>query len=1692
MNPRPFIAVFLFLFTIIQASGQSYGNEWIQYGQQYFRFKVPEDGIYRIDRSTLSANGIPVASLDPRNIQVFGREREVAIHIAGEQDGSFDPGDFIEFYGRANDGWLDSLSYPDPKDQTDPYYSLYNDTATYYLTWNSNLANKRAEPETDTDFGSYPRPDHLWKKTVKSYHRNYEFGFKDRFGGTSPRYTAGEGWVGRKFRKGKTQSRELQTAQAYQAPGAPDAKVTGAVASVSDPGVGPNHHLQVLTPKGKAVVDTTYTGYKLIQYEFEVPNSQIGSPTTDIRHRSVDDLGAKTDFQAVSYLTFTYPHTGNAEGGSRFRFQVPHAPNSEKAHVRLKNLSGNQFVMYRLNGEVKRIRVVSGGNGHEALVPHLSSGERARCFISATSAIRSIEELEPVSDDGYFTDFGEKARDSAFVIISHEKLWNAAQDYADHREKRFNSLLVDVEELYHQFGGGIRKGGIALHRFAKFLHNEWPESPHYLFLLGKYIRMEDEGSPGARQHEGHFNRLLVPSYGYPPSDNLITAGMGNAVSLEPAIPVGRLAATTPDEVRDYLDKVKQHESLQGPSNQPKEWMKRILHFGGGNTANQQKSFAQFLAHYESIIQDTSFGGQVHTFLKTSSDPIQIGVSDSVTDLIENGVSMMTFFGHASGGGFDQNIDHPSNYDNEGKYPIILANACFSGDIHRPSTNSTSEEFVLIEDRGMLGFIATVKLGYASALNNFSKEFYKNLGYRKYGETLGQVFRGTLADFQKEAGNSFLNELTALEMTLHGDPAVKVHTQPKPEFKISDPSVFFTPKDITAREDSFTVNVAVTNLGKAVPDSFEVRLIRDFPGTDEDSIHSRDMGQLHFKDTIRFTLPVQPEIANGLNEFDVFVDHPSDRVEEAIDEFNNNKVLNKGLLIRTDGIIPVHPYEYAIIPDEDVTLKASTGDPFSGSREYLFEIDTTDRFNSPLKRKTVVAHKGGVVTWEPDMSMTDSTVYFWRVSPNASDPSDLQWRESSFQYIPGRRGWGQSHFFQFKKDGFNQIEYDRPNREFKFFSGKQSVLCKVYGNPSGSQELNSTLWKKGFQLQEYGGCSFAPSIHVAVIDPVTLESWGSYGTNPQGALVNEDHQFGNANNYPGCRKRTEKYFIYRQNNDQSMAHLENLLRDTVPDGHYVLVYTWIYAQYDGWSNTNLTDWFQSQGADSIGKGQDRVPFIFFVKKGNPATAEEVYGTRPDDFITLNASIQGSKNAGFITSEKAGPSAEWDALYWEDRPLEQNSADSTAIQVIGIDQKGNEAEVASFPAEKDSVPNLEQHVDASEYPYVKLRARLKDSANATPAQMKRWQLLHRPKPEAAIDPSQGYVFRSDTLQEGQQLEVSIPVENISAYPMDSLLVSYWIEDRNHVDHVLDYPRQDSLLSGEVLRDTLDIETRGFPGSNRLWMEVNPLDSATGTYDQLEKHHFNNIASLNFHTRADRINPILDVTFDGRHIMNGDIVSTNPKIHISLDDENEHLWMDEAADTANFKVWLTDPDGNERRVYFRDGQGNPIMKWFPAKSAENVFRIEYTPELEKNGEYNLLVQAMDKSGNESGDIHYEIDFKVVQKSTVTNVLNYPNPFSSRTQFVFTLTGSEPPEHFKIRIMTVTGKVVRELTKRELGPLHIGVNRTDYWWDGTDKYGDPLGNGVYLYQVIAKDGGKNVEHRKTSADQYFEEGFGKMYLMR
>ena len=1653
-----------------------HGNEWIDYAQQYWKFPVSSNGIYRISYSDLAAGGVSVNTIDPKKIRIFGRGRECPIYVEGESDGIFHPTDFIELYAEKNDGWLDSLVYEQSQNLANPEYSLFNDTAHYFLTI-SNQDGLRRTQSTLTNFSDFIPRNYCLHKETKSYHAEYLLGLQDINGIGLPGYDVAEGWFDTRFPKGGSHQCVLSTAHAYTGNDAPAAQVNTNAASASIAVGFPNHHLQVGWGNSLQVeVDTSYYGYQLIHSAFTIPASQLNSSTT-IVHQSIDDLGVATDYHAVSYVSIEYAHDFSFNNITSFHFSLEPQNGELYALIEISNFNSTEPRLFVLNDGARiEIQTTIDNGIIKAIIPMQDSG-RTNLYLLDGGLEYGQVQLSPVSQSGYFTDYAAQENEHTFLIITHPLLMNSAQSYAAWRSNgTTQSLVANIEELYMQYAYGIWKNPLAIRRFCQDLIQSWSTPPEHLFIIGKSIHEADFSfTSGARNNPDKYIRNLVPTWGYPGSDALFTAGL-NGTLYEAAIPTGRLAAQQETQVLDYLNKVIEHESQP-----PALWQKNIMHFGGGTIAYEQALFRSYLENYTEIATDTSFGGVVYPFYKNTSDPIQMNVSDSIQLLINEGVSLMTFFGHASSTGFDQNIDTPQSYNNQGKYPLLIGNSCYTGNIHLSDSQSASENFVLVPDRGMIGFLAKTDLGIPVYLNLFTENFYKEIFQHNYGKTIGECMSLAIRDFQ--VADDFYRKNVALNFTLHGDPAVHLHTNEKPDYSITPASISFDPPDITASLTSFDVNIVVENIGKATHDDVGIELIRHYPdGTD--SVYVFVLNEVFHHDTVTFQIPNNTSIAAGENTFDVYIDYPLNAVEE-LDDISNNIITGKSLLITSGDLFPVVPYPFEVVASDQVILKASTGFAFEEERNYIMQADTTDQFNSPFLMTFQTSQSGGVIEWPLNLTLQDSTVVFWRCSRDSVSPEQTyHWYNSSFQFIEGKQGWGQDHFFQFRNDILTNTILNTNTRQWEFEPTVAHLKCQVYGAANSNYEALATRYQLNLNVLEYGGFGFnEPALMVAVLDSSTFTPWAS---NYNG--LNPEHDFGNTLASANARGRAERYFIFQQNDPAQLTAFADMMQQ-IPDSQYVLVYTWQFAQKNQWNTyaPEINDFFGNLGAQAISSSPDSIPFIAFFRKGDPGSLIEMVGGASSDYLVLETDLIGSIGHSTVLGPLIGPAQTWGSAHWNFSSLESLPGDQSVFRLHGIDEQGADHMLSEIN-QSGEILDLSAIANADQFPYLRLEAKMDDATHYTSPQLDRWHILYERAPECAINPHAGFYLETDSLVQGQNIRLAIAIENISDLDMDSLMVNYQLVDASNQLHVITYPLQAPLLAGEILFDTLVIDSRDYSGDIVLHIEANPFNTDTGLPHQREQSHFNNLAKINLHIEEDNINPILDVTFDGQHILQGDIISVTPHIVITLDDENEYFIMNEESDTSNFKIFITAPGGEISQVYF----SSPELEWIPASAPNNKFRIDYTPAFLEDGTWRLRVQGSDKSGNLSGAMDYEIDFNIFSRPTITEVMNYPNPFTTRTQFVFTLTGTTPPDQIKIQIMTISGEIVREITQDELGTLRIGRNLTDFWWDGTDEFGDRLANGVYLYRVLAKINGEPLEISETTASRFFNHGFGKMYLLR
>ena len=220
---------------------------------------------------------------------------------------------------------------------------------------------------------------------------------------------------------------------------------------------------------------------------------------------------------------------------------------------------------------------------------------------------------------------------------------------------------------------------------------------------------------------------------------------------------------------------------------------------------------------------------------------------------------------------------------------------------------------------------------------------------------------------------------------------------------------------------------------------------------------------------------------------------------------------------------------------------------------------------------------------------------------------------------------------------------------------------------------------------------------------------------------------------------------------------------------------------------------------------------------------------------------------------------------------------------------------------------------------------------------------------------------------------------------------------------------------------------------------------------------IGGINENAPQDNISPKVKLYMNDETFVSGGITNSSPFLLALLEDENG---INTASGIGHDIVAILDGDVSNPYIlndYYQtklDDYTNGILR-FPLRDlAPGMHTISFT--------------AWDVYNN---PVTSEIQFIVVgdESLTLTHVLNYPNPFSTYTQFWFSHNRPYEPLDVQVQVMTITGKVV--WTKNQIITTEGFLSR-EITWDGKDDFGDRIGKGVYIYKLTVKS---NLTNKKA-----------------
>lgn len=211
-----------------------------------------------------------------------------------------------------------------------------------------------------------------------------------------------------------------------------------------------------------------------------------------------------------------------------------------------------------------------------------------------------------------------------------------------------------------------------------------------------------------------------------------------------------------------------------------------------------------------------------------------------------------------------------------------------------------------------------------------------------------------------------------------------------------------------------------------------------------------------------------------------------------------------------------------------------------------------------------------------------------------------------------------------------------------------------------------------------------------------------------------------------------------------------------------------------------------------------------------------------------------------------------------------------------------------------------------------------------------------------------------------------------------------------------------------------------------------------------------------------PVVQLYINDDKFVSGGITNQTPKLYAKVSDD---LGINITGNSI----------GHDLTGVLDNDNQNPIILNNYFKSKLNDARegeILYPLNELKPGKHTLSLTAWDIS-NKMGQA--AIEFYVIDNDQVSldRIYNYPNPFTTNTEFQFESNLVNTDMVVTVRIQSVSGKIVKTI-QQKIKPT--GNRITGIQWDGRDDYSAELANGVYLYtiQIHSEINGQSIS--KTS----------------
>jgi hypothetical protein len=685
------------------------------------KIAVTSDGLYQLTHDDLANAGLD--AIDPRTLKLSQRGLEIPIYVPGEDDGLFDPGDVLLFYGTA-------------------ITDVYTTANVYWLTAGGSAGQRMDERDGGLS-GSAPVPAHF----PVTHHAEQD----TYYWVTMPHGQGQDHWFwGDKLTAPVWQDHTLPLHHISTT--ASTATVRVRLKGHTDAATYPDHHTRIYL-NGVEVDDQFWDGFDVYEHQVALPHTNLNEGNNPLRVQGAGDTGAAVDQFFVNWIEIDYWDTYVAENDAL----LFGAPESGTYQFEISDFGGDEVEAFDVSDPSSVVRIVNTNvvdDGGSYTLQFEDSAQPATRYLAQTPARRKSP-TRLWSDQP--SSWRSPANGADYILITHADFYSSALRLADHHAASgLRVVTVKVEDIYDEFNDGIFNPR-AIRDFLTYAYQYWTApAPTYVLLLGGASYDYRDLLDLDRANYVPTQIIETDTLGQTPSDNWFV--LVNGADLLPDMFIGRLTAQSVSQADDVVDKIIYYEEHPPDDS----WNTQML-----LVADDE---AVFESISEQIAARLPFYYTAHKVYSADYPP-----GDPTHDIraaINAGSLLVNYAGHGnvdrwgawSEGGI-LNRGDVAALNNTHKLPVVTIANCLNGYFAGKNV-SLAEEFMLREDRGAVAVWAASGLGYPSGHRTLMREFYDAV-FQDDVRALGAAT--TAAKIATYGQSSFWGELVET-FVLFGDPA----------------------------------------------------------------------------------------------------------------------------------------------------------------------------------------------------------------------------------------------------------------------------------------------------------------------------------------------------------------------------------------------------------------------------------------------------------------------------------------------------------------------------------------------------------------------------------------------------------------------------------------------------------------------------------------------------------------------------------------------------------------------------------------------------------------------------------------------------------------------------------------------------------------------------------------------------------